>query len=157
MLRGKNAQVPGPPTVTSSPILNVISPASTNATSSLSRWRWKRLLVPAGTVSSNSMRLSPVSRPRSFNAAKRPGAFMSRYVPPSAGTTRPLDGLIFTSFRSAALSRWRTPTSPDLAQPLVDEAPAVALDVEGFVGVGVRAMAAGLSCDPRPRGEGALV
>jgi len=38
-LRGKNAQVPGPPTVTSSPILKVISPASTQATSSLSRCR----------------------------------------------------------------------------------------------------------------------
>src|SRR5881296_1399387 len=36
-LRGKNAQVPGPPTVTSSPIRKVISPASTQATSSLSR------------------------------------------------------------------------------------------------------------------------
>ena len=36
MSRGMNAQVPGPPTVTSSPILNVNSPASTQATSSLS-------------------------------------------------------------------------------------------------------------------------
>src|SRR5881396_2951712 len=42
-LRGKNAQVPGLPTVTSSPILKVISPASTQATSSLSRCIWKRL------------------------------------------------------------------------------------------------------------------
>src|SRR5215475_3501617 len=89
MLRGKNAQVPGPPTVTSSPILKVISPASTQATSSLSRWRWKRLLVPAGTVSSNSMMLPLVSWPRSFSAANRPGAAMSRCCPPSVGTTRP--------------------------------------------------------------------
>ena len=34
--RGINAQVPGPPTVISSPIWKVISPASTQATSSLS-------------------------------------------------------------------------------------------------------------------------
>ena len=34
---GGKAQVPGPPTVTSSPILKVISPLSTYATSSLSR------------------------------------------------------------------------------------------------------------------------
>src|SRR6516162_11842570 len=31
-VRGMNAQVPGPPTATSSPILNVISPAMTQAT-----------------------------------------------------------------------------------------------------------------------------
>src|SRR5919106_2698611 len=88
-LRGKKAQVPGPPTVTSSPILKVISPASTQATSSLSRCKWERLLVPTGTVSSNSMMLSFVSWPRSFRAAKRPGAVMSRCFPQPAGTTRP--------------------------------------------------------------------
>src|SRR5712691_3701482 len=90
-LRGKNAQEPGPPTVTSSPILKVISPASTQATSSLSRCRWNRLLVPTGTVSSNSMMLSLVSWPTSFRAAKRPGAPMSRCFPPPSGTTKPLD------------------------------------------------------------------
>ena len=79
----------GPPTVTSSPILKVISPVSTQATSSLSRCRWKRLLAPTGTVPSNSMMLSLVSWPRSFKAAKRPGAVMSRCFPPPAGTTKP--------------------------------------------------------------------
>src|SRR5262245_26162728 len=89
-LRGKNAQVPGPPTLISSTILKVISPASTQATSSLSRCRWNMLLVPTGTVSSNSMMLSLVSWPTSFRAAKRPGAPMSRCFPPSAGITKPL-------------------------------------------------------------------
>src|SRR5882672_11475753 len=93
--RGKNAQVPGPPTVTSSPIMKVISPSSTQATSSLSRCRCKRLLVPAGTVSSNIMMLSLVWRPTSFTSAKRPGAPMSKRVPPPAGTTNP--SLVITS------------------------------------------------------------
>src|SRR3989441_3031976 len=97
-LRGKNAQVPGPPTLTSSPILKVISPSITHATSSLSRWRWKRLLVPAGKVSSNIMMLSLVSWPRSFNAAKRPGAPMSRCAPPPAGTTKPFVAFMLVSF-----------------------------------------------------------
>ena len=39
MSRGMNAQVPGPPTVTASPIIKVSSPSSTHATSSLSRCR----------------------------------------------------------------------------------------------------------------------
>jgi hypothetical protein len=47
--------------------------ASAQATSSLSRCRWKRLLVPAGRVSSNIMMLSPVWRPRSVNAREWPG------------------------------------------------------------------------------------
>ena len=96
----EEAQVPGPPTVTSSPILKAISPASTQATSSLSRCRWKRLAVPGGSVSSNIMMLSPVSRPRSFKAAKRPGADMSRCVPPPAGTTKPL-AVMAMSFAAA--------------------------------------------------------
>jgi hypothetical protein len=49
----------------------LLAEKTTQATSSLSRCRWKRLLVPAGTVSSNSMMLSLVSCPRSFKAAER--------------------------------------------------------------------------------------
>src|SRR5262244_3673103 len=121
-MRGKNAHVPGSATLTSSPIMNVISPASTQATSSLSRCRWKRLLVPAGTVSSNSMTLSFVSRPRSFRAAKRPGAPMSRCVPPPAGTTMPL--LAFMEV---------PPDTRDVSPEPLEETPAVALEVERLV------------------------
>src|SRR5262249_21524608 len=144
-LRGRNAHVPGPPTVTSSPILKVISPASTQATSSLSRWRCKRLLVPAGTVSSNSMMLPLVSWPTSFKAAKRPGAAMSRCFPPPAGTTRPRSAFMLMSFPLALLREYGgysryVSASPDLAQPLVDETPAVALGVERLVGSCARAV-----------------
>src|SRR5207245_2510617 len=86
---GGAATGPVPPPVTPRPLLKVISPASTQATSSLSRCRWNMLLVPTGTVSSNSMMLSLVSCPTSFRAAKRPGAPMSRCFPPPAGTTKP--------------------------------------------------------------------
>src|SRR2546425_5348988 len=81
--------------------LKVISPASTQATSSLSRCRWKRLLVPTDTVSSNSMMLSLASWPRSFKAAKRPGVVMSRCFPPPAGTTKPFVSVMLVS------SLWR--------------------------------------------------
>src|SRR5438094_1500205 len=91
------AQVPGPPTVTSSPILNVNSPASTQATSSLSRCRWKRLAVPAGKVSSNIMMLSLVSRPRSFKAKERAGVGESKCFPPPAGTTKPFVAVMLLS------------------------------------------------------------
>jgi len=82
MSRGKKAQAPGPPTVTSSPILKVISPASTQATSSLSRCRWKRLAVPAGKVSSNIMMLWLVLMAEEFKSKKRPGDGESRRFPP---------------------------------------------------------------------------
>jgi hypothetical protein len=70
------------------------SPASTQATSSLSRCRWKRLAVPAGRVSSNIMMLSLVSRPRSFKAKERPGVGESKCFPPPAGTTKPFGAVM---------------------------------------------------------------
>src|SRR5262245_52636446 len=142
-----NAQVPGPPTVTSSPILKVISPASTQATSSLSWWRWNRLLVPAGTVSSNSMMLSFVSWPRSFKAAKRPGGPMSRCCPAPAGMTRPLAMFMRVSSQ-LPLRR--------LVQPL-EEAPAVALEVERLVDAILPRMVVRPAVDPCTGGARALV
>src|SRR3984957_17409909 len=89
MLRGMNAQVPGPLTVTSSPIIKVNSPSSTQATSSLSWCRCRVLAVPAGNVSSNIMMLSFVSRPSSFKVKERPGDGESKCLPPPAGKTKP--------------------------------------------------------------------
>src|SRR5215510_797199 len=51
------------------------------------------------------MTLSFVSRPRSFNAAKRPGAAMSRSLPPPAGTTKPFVASMFAS-SGATPVRW---------------------------------------------------
>jgi hypothetical protein len=78
-------RVPGPPTVTSSPILKVISPASTQAL---------------------------VSWPTSFKAAKRPGVAMSRCWPPPAGTTKPFVAVILVSswgYRSSQTAIMRPP------------------------------------------------
>src|SRR5206468_228829 len=81
---------------------------------SLSRCRWNRLLVPTGTVSSNSMMLSLVSWPTSFRAAKRPGAPMSRCFPPPVGTTRPVFASISMSSPVATARRlWRAATRRD--------------------------------------------
>src|SRR6266446_761820 len=100
------AQVPGPPTVTSSPILKVISPLSTQATSSLSRCRWNVVSVPEGAVSSNSMMLSAVSLPTSLSAAERPGAMLS-IDPPPGGTTKPFPLIAFSSTPAKANHRRR--------------------------------------------------
>src|SRR5438034_9908494 len=105
-LRGMKAQVPGPPTVTSSPILKVNSPASTQATSSLSRCRWKRLAAPPGRVSSNIMMLSSVSRPRSFNAKERSGVGESKCFPPPAGTTKPFVAVMLLSSCGGIRQEW---------------------------------------------------
>ena len=82
--RGMKAQVPGPPTVTSSPIMKGIA-LEPQATSSLSWCRWRGLVVPAGKVSSNIMILSPVSLPSSFSAKERPGVGEVICFPPPAG------------------------------------------------------------------------
>src|SRR5580704_3200840 len=94
--RGMKAQVPAPPTVTSSPILKVISPVNTQATSSLSRCRWKFVSAPKGAVSSNSMMLPEVSPLTSFSAAERPRA-MSNTGPPPGGTIKPFPLITFSS------------------------------------------------------------
>src|SRR5215813_8670533 len=60
------------------------------------------------------MMLSFVSWPRSFNAAKRPGADMSRCFPPPAGTTRPL--VAFMLFSSPD---WLSEES----SPLIEDGP----------------------------------
>ena len=57
-----------------------------------------RLVVPAGRVSSNIMMLSPVSRPRSFNAKERPGVGELKCFPPPAGTTKPFAGVMSLPF-----------------------------------------------------------
>jgi hypothetical protein len=75
----------------------VNSPASTQATSSLSRCRWWRLAVPAGRVSSNIMILPPVSRPSSFSAKERPGVGEPKHFAPPAGTTKPVVALMLGS------------------------------------------------------------
>src|SRR5215472_7092265 len=97
------AQVPGPPTVTSSPILKVISPLNTQATSSLSRCRWNVVSVPAGAVSSKSMMLSAVSPPTSLSAAERPGAMLN-IDPPPGGTTKPFVSIALPFSLQLALS-----------------------------------------------------
>src|ERR1700736_3905706 len=115
-------------------------------------------------VSSNNMTLSLVSWLRSFKAAKRPGVVMSRRFPPSAGTTtlrssscpfrsdtRParLFGLVLAG-PSAPLGLWH------LAQPL-EEAPAVALEVECLVDAIVPQVIVQPAHDLCTRGERALV
>src|ERR1044072_4026798 len=100
-LRTRNAQVPGSPTITASPVLKVISPSSTQATSSLWWCRWNVLLVPRGRDSSSSMMLSLVCSRRSLRSAKRTGADMSRCFPPPAGTTKLLLVAMRVSFPAA--------------------------------------------------------
>jgi hypothetical protein len=58
----------------------------------------KRLAVPAGRVSSNSMMLSLVSPPRSFMANERPGVGEAKCFPPPAGTTKPFAAVMLASF-----------------------------------------------------------
>jgi hypothetical protein len=65
-LRGMKAQVPGPPLLSTPPILKLNSPSKTQATSSLFRCRWNQLLVPAGTACSNIMMLPLVWSVSSF-------------------------------------------------------------------------------------------
>src|SRR5262245_57364445 len=96
--------MPGPPVVTVSPILNVNSPSSTQAISSLSRCRWSQLfLAPAGTVCSNRVTLSPVSRPNSFMDMTWPDA-SSRCLPPPGGTNTPLFMVMAISLVAATRS-----------------------------------------------------
>src|SRR4029077_10073460 len=113
------AQVPGPPTVTSSPILKVISPVSTQATSSLSRCRWNVVSVAEGAASSNSMTMSAVSPPTNLSAAERPGAMLN-IDPPPGGTTKPFPLIAFSSSGEHPAERRRTDglyfRAPDLAR-----------------------------------------
>src|SRR5262249_6231089 len=152
--------------------MKVISPASTQATSSLSRWRWKRLLVPAGRVSSQSMRPPLVPRPRRFKAAKPPGAPLSRCVAPASGEqVRPralMSVLRLPPWGAhAALPSsdqcWSDPGRRSGARPLADplmEAPAVALGVERLVGAMASIapeVVAEPGGDPCPGGGGTLI
>jgi len=89
-LRGKNAQVPGPPTVTLVPDLEGDLAGEHPGDLVAVACRWNRLLVPTGTVSSNSMMLSLVSWPTSFRAAKRPGARHVEMLPTARGYDQPL-------------------------------------------------------------------
>jgi hypothetical protein len=61
----------------------------------------ERLVVPTGRVSCNIMMLSPVSRPRSFNAKDRPGV-VNRNAATAGGYTKPFATVMSVS--SAAVS-----------------------------------------------------
>src|SRR5262245_65969302 len=90
------------------------------------------------------MTLPFVSWPRSFKAAKRPGVPMSRCVPPPAGTTMPLVAVMEVP-----------PHARDVSPEPLEEAPAVALEVERLVDAILAQVIVHMADDFGTRGDGA--